>query len=414
MRKNRAYSVILSLFIAFSLWIYVVTTVSQEDDATFYNIPIVLEGEATLSEKNLMITHQSSQTVSLHLSGTRSDLNKVNSSNITVKVKLDSIDEPGERIGLSYSNISYPGDVPSNAFVVESRSPSQIYVDVEYRRTKEVPVKVKYTGTRSEEFLYDTENAVLDNSSVNITGPATVVDQITDAVVEVDLTEQEESIVDGFRYTLCDANGDPVDAELITTNLEEVRLELPIRKLQEVALKLDVIHGGGSNAENTTIEIEPKVLRVSGGQAVLEEFGDSYVLGTLNLAELDRTSQEQTFPIVLPEGITNQTGITEAKVTIRFTGLKTREYVVEDIQAINVPEGLQVEMISSSLTVKVRGVAEQIEKLTADQITATVDFSNAEAGTATYRAVVSFGDAFPNVGALKTVTVSATVQEAED
>lgn len=414
MRRNRAYSIALSLLIALSLWLYVVTTVSKEDDATFYNIPVVLEGEATLAEKNLMITHQSSQTVALHLSGARSDLNKVNSGNITVKVNLANIDEPGERIALSYSSITFPGDVPNNAFVVESRSPSQVYVNVDYRRTKEVQVKVKYTGTRSEDFLYDTENATLDNASVNIAGPAAVVDQITDAIVEVDLTERTSSISEGFRYTLCDQNGDPVDAAQITTNLEEIRLDLPIQKIREVQLKLDVIYGGGANAENTTIEIEPKSLRISGGQAVLEEFGDSHLLGTLNLADLDRPTNEQSFPIVLPEGIINQTGIAEAKVSIKFTGLKIREYTVENIKMINVPEDLNVELISTSLTVKVRGLASQIDHLTAEDITATVDFSNAEPGTATYRASIGFSDEFTDVGALKTVSVSATVQEDEE
>ena len=412
MRKNKITSLILSIVIAFGLWLYVVTTVSQEDDATFYNIPVALEGEARLAENNLMITSQSHQTVTLHLSGARSNLNKVNSGNITVKANLANIDEPGERIGLSYT-ISFPGDVPNNAFVVESRSPSQIYVNVDYRRTKDLPVLVKYTGTRSEELLYDTENAVLDNPIVNITGPATVVDQITSAIVEVDLTDRDASISEGFRYTLCDENGEPVDAEQVTTNLEQIRLDLPIQKIREVNLTLDVIYGGGANAENTTIEISPQSLRVSGSQAVLDEFGDSYFLGTLNLADLDRPTNEQTFTIVLPEGITNQTGTAEAKVSIRFTGLKTKEFTIENIQRINVPEDLEVELISTSLTVKVRGVPSQIDRLTAEDITAIVDFTNAEPGTATYRAVVNFGDDFPNVGALKSVSVSATVQEAE-
>ncbi len=414
MRKNRFYSIVLSLLIAFGLWTYVVTTVSQEDDATFYNIPIVLEGEASLAEKNLMITGQSSQTVSLHLSGARSDLNKVNSGNITVKVNLANIDEPGERIALSYSSITFPGDVPNNAFVVESRSPGQIYVDVDYRRYKEIPVKVKYTGTRSEDFLYDTENATLDNAVVNINGPAEVVDQIESAIVELDLTERNSSVSEDFRYTLCNKDGDAVDAAQVTTNLEQIHLDLPIQKIREVQLKLDVIYGGGANAENTTIVIEPKSLRVTGGQAVLDEFGDSHLLGTLNLADLDRSTNEQTFPIILPEGITNQTGVTEAQVNIKFTGLKIKEFTVEDIQMVNVPEGLNVELISTSLTVKVRGLASQIDKLTAEDITATVDFSNAEPGTATYRVAISFGEGFTDVGALKTVSVSATVQEAEE
>ena len=413
MKKNKITATLLSVVIAFSLWLYVVTTVSQEDDATFYNIPVVLEGEARLAENNLMITSQSHQTVTLHLSGARSDLNKVNSGNITVRANLANIDEPGERIVLSYT-ASFPGDVPNNAFVIESRSPGQIYVDVDYRRTKDVPVQVKYTGTRSEELLYETENAVLDNTVVNVSGPATVVDEIASALVEVDLTDRDESIGEGFRYTLCDAEGKPVDAALITTNLEQIRLDLPIQKIRDVAIKLDVVYGGGANAKNTSIKIEPESLRISGSQAVLEEFGDSYVLGTIVLADLERTTNELTFPIVLPEGVTNQTGVAEAEVTVKFTGLKTQEFVVDTIEMVNVPEGMEVELITTSLPIKVRGPSAQIDKLTPEDIVATVDFSNAEPGTATYRATVRFSEAFVDVGALKTISVSATVQEGEE
>ena len=87
MAKNKIYSMILSIVVAFGLWLYVVTNVSQEDDVTFYNIPVVMEGENVLTEQNMMITRRSAQTVSVNLSGKRSDLNKINNGNLTAKVQ---------------------------------------------------------------------------------------------------------------------------------------------------------------------------------------------------------------------------------------------------------------------------------------------------------------------------------------
>ena len=51
MMKSKVTSVLLSLLIAFGLWLYVVTNVSQEADVTIYNVPVVLEGETLLNEK---------------------------------------------------------------------------------------------------------------------------------------------------------------------------------------------------------------------------------------------------------------------------------------------------------------------------------------------------------------------------
>lgn len=412
MRRSKIYSVALSLIGAFGLWLYVVTNVTQEDDVTFYNIPVVMEGEAVLSEENLMITDRSVQTISVNLSGKRSDLNKINNGNLTAKVNLSKIKEPGENIALPYT-LSYPDNVSANDFTEESRNPDYIYVDVDTRRTKEVPVKLKWTGTRSEDYIYDTENAVLDYPAITVIGPASVADLIDHAEIEIDLTEQVKSISDSFRYTLCDSIGEPVDAERITTNVEEVHLDVPIQRIREVKLVVDVIYGGGANAQNTTVTIEPASLRLSGGDAVLAEFGDTYTVATLNLADIEK-SQTQTYTLTLPEGITNQTGVSEVEVTVKYTGLITKEFTLESFQCINVPEGMAAEIINANLTVKVRGPAEEINRLTDEDISAVVDFSAAEAGTATYKATIVFGEDFPNVGALKTNSVSATVQEVEE
>lgn len=413
MRKNKLYSLLLSVAIAFGLWEYVVSYISPQDDTTFYNIPVTMEGESVLREQNLMITDKSSETVSLHLSGTRNDLSKLNSGNITVRVDLSSIDEPGVH-ELSYSRITYPGDVASNAIVVESRNPGSVMVTVDYRRTKDIPVQVRYIGNRSDGYIYDTENAVLDNSTVNISGPATVVDQIESAVIEVDLTDRVEAFSESFRYTLCDGAGEPVDAQQITTNLEEVRLDMQIQQIRVINLAADIVYAGGATEDNTTVTFEPETIRVSGSEAVLAELGDIYSVGTINLSELEKSKNELKYPIVLPEGITNQTGISEVTVTVQFSGLKTKEFTLGQINAVNVPEGMEAEIINASLSVKVRGPAAQIDALTEEDIRAEVDFTNAEAGNATYRVKLSFGERFPNVGALKTVSVSATVKEASE
>ena len=411
-KGRRISSAILSLVIAFGLWLYVVNNVSKEDDITFNNIPVVREGESILNEQNLMITELSTETVSLHLAGSRDDLNKIDSSNTSVKINLSNIKEPGEKIPLTYTP-SYPATVTNTAFEVVNKSPSVIFVSVDYRRTFEIPVVVKWTGTRSENYLYDTENFTLDYSTVTITGPASVADQIDHAQILIDLTDRSESFSESFRYTLCDAEGNPVNAKQITTSVEEILLSVQILQIREIDLVADVTYGGGATAANTKITLSPEVIRVSGGAAVLEELGDTYTVCAINLADIEKSSNELKYTITLPEGVTNQTGVSEVVVTVRFTGLKTRDLVVDKIEMINVPEGMTAEIINANLTVRVRGPEEEIAALTEKDISAVVDLSAAEAGTATYKALIKISDKFPNVGAMKTSSVSATVLPVE-
>jgi len=413
-KKSKILSLLVSFAAAFGLWLFVMTNVSQEDDRTYYNVPVVVAGESILNEQNLIITGTSADTVSLHLSGPRSDLNKISTSgNLAVRVDVSKIQEPGERIEMNYTPV-YPADVAAGSIAVETRKPASILFDVDYRRTKELPVQIKWVGTRSEDYLYDTENAVLDNFKVIAVGPAAVVDTIDHAEIEVDLTGRVESIAESYRYTLCNVDGEPVDAEDVAMNVEEVRLEMPIRRLREVTLAVNLNYGGGATVANTTVAIAPDIIRVSGGEKVLEELGDTYILGTVNLAELDKTSNELIFPITLPEGVTNQTGVSEAKVTVSFAGLITKEFTIEDFHMLNIPDGMEAEIINASLTVKLRGTAEQISAMTEENLYAEVDFVNAEAGTATYRARVVLTDPNSSVGALGSYTVTARVQAEKE
>ena len=176
--KNKIWSLLLSVALATGLWMYVITTVSPNSKTTVQDIPVVFEGESWLLEnRNLMITGGLDATVDLDVSGNRSDISKLNRSNVVLKVDLTKVYESGTA-NLTYS-IGYPPDVPVGAITVENRSPAAIRLTVEKRLTKEIPVNVAFTGAVPEEFIADTENVLLDYPVVNIKGPASVVEKIT-------------------------------------------------------------------------------------------------------------------------------------------------------------------------------------------------------------------------------------------
>ena len=411
MKKSKLTSIALSLVIAFGLWLYVVTNVSQEADYTVYNVPVVMEGETVLTERNLMITSVSADEVDLTLTGNRSDLAKVSNGNTVLKADLTKIYEPGEKIALNYNPV-FPSDVPTNALTIQNRHPANIYITVEARRTKEVPVEVVWIGSTPDGFMSDRENRTLDYSSVTVVGPASVADLIEKAVIEVNLTEQMESLSQDYRYTLCDKDGNPVDAELITTNVEDIHLDVKIHKVKEVKLSAEVIYGGGATEKNTKVEIEPAVIRLAGGSAVLEELGDTINLGKIDLRTIEK-SQEITVPITLPESVTNLSNITEAKVNIRFAGLLIKEFEVETIEAVNVPEGLEAEILEKKMTVVLRGTAMDLSKILPEDIVVRADLTDAVAGTSTFKATVHFGEEFSAIGAIRSYSVTANLTEKE-
>lgn len=409
--KNKIWSMLLSLLAAVILWTYVVTTVSPNSKATITRIPVVFEGESWLLEnRNLMITDGLDATVELEVSGNRSDLAKLNSSNITLKVDLTKVYETGTT-NLTYTT-NFPSDVPYGSITVERRQPAGVTLQVEKRLTREIPVNVVFTGSVPEGFIADTENITLDYPVINIKGPASVVEQIDQAKVEVDLEERTESLSENYRYTLCDMEGNAPDVEQIVTDVPEVHLDVKIQRFQEVPLNLNVVYGGGVSEGYTRYAVKPLSIRVSGSEAVLEDLKE-IVLGTVNFAELTENTQ-MTFPINLPEGVTNLTGITEATVDISFVGLSIKEFTTENIKVTNVPEGLEYELMSEVVKVTLRGPTGVINQITPEDIVVTVDLTGKEVGASTVKANITFKDEkFAAVGAVGTHTVPITLKEAE-
>ncbi len=401
--KRKILTALLSLTVALALWMYVVTFVSPSADRIYQNVPVVLQGESLLKERGLMVTTQEIPTVSVHLEGKRSDLDKLNSSNITLTADLSKIYDPGTH-NLRFSS-SYPGDVASGEISVLSQNPVAITVEVAERVSKLVPVKTHYTGELPDAFIADVENNELSVDEVEITGPKAVVDKITEARIDVDLNDRTESIGEEFEYTLCNKKGDAVDAKLITTNTDKITLSLRIARIKEVSLNLQVIEGGGATKKTTEIVITPETIRVSGSDSQLAAI-EQVELETINLGEIPEDAVF-TFPIKLPEGVENETGVTEVAATVRFKDLVTKTVKVSNFKMVNVPKGLNAKLITQALEVRMRGTKAQIDRLKASNITAEIDFANTQTGTVKLN--VKITSTVSGVGAVGTYTVSATV-----
>ena len=254
--------------------------------------------------------------------------------------------------------------------------------------------------------MADKENSILDFEHVTVSGPQAVIDQIAMAKIDVDLNGRMESLSQTYQYTLCDAKGEPVDAGMVVTDVEHVNLTLKIVRVKEVELTVSVLYGGGATVETAKVAVEPGVILVSGSDALLEGI-TRLELGTVNLQEMPE-DEVLIFPVKLPDGITNETGVTEAKVYVTFPELGVKELTVKDIQAINVPQGLEVQMITQQLELQLRGPKNLIDSVTAENVTVTVDFSQEQAGTASVKAQITVN--IDGVGAVGVYNITAILK----
>lgn len=371
--KSKILRFLLSLLIAFGIWLYVVTVVSPESEVTIHNVPVQFDGEDMLAERDLIVISSKKLSVDLKLFGNRVDLNKLNASNITVMADLSQITEPGEH-HVRY-DVLYPALVQQGNIDVLERDPQYITVTVADRSWKNIPVEIRYTGSVPEGYVVDVQNAKLDHGSITVTGPAEVLSKIAKACINVDLNGRTTNFAETYRLSLCGADGNPItDASMVTTSVNEVRATIEVDQIKLVELVVKVMDGGGLKASDVTVVQSLQYITVSGSESVLKDL-DTLEVAKISLSQI-KVSETLVFDIQMPAGVTNVTGETKLTVDITLPELETREFVITNIRTINEPTDRKVIVITEKLVVQIRGTTEALdalEQMDPSELVAVVD-----------------------------------------
>lgn len=409
--KNKFVAALLSLVIAFGMWLYVVTNISQEIDLKLENVPVVFLNESAMTGRGLMITGGTNQTVTLNLVGNRSEIMELNNSNVSVVVDLSRIYDTG-RQSVSYT-VNYPADVQADK-ISATADKSRITLTVERRVSKKVPVVVEYQGSVADGYMpADEDEVILSASSVTVEGPESVVDQMTQARIVVDMEERNTSIDEVYEYTLCNSEGEIVEVpnvNQVVTDVQEITLQREILRVKEITLDVNVIPGGGATRETSSIELSTPTITVWGRDELLDAMGDVLILGDIDLSKITE-DQQIAFPVALPVGVTNLSGVEEVTVSVSFPLLTTRTFTIDSIVPVNVPAGMVARVVTQQISVTVRGPSQLVTLMKATDITVTVDFGDMTIGdTVTKKPTVTISPSYSGVGALSYGNVAIVLE----
>ena len=403
--KNKFLAAIFSVIVAFGLWMYVITVVSPESEKTYYDIPVVLQNKEILTQRGLMIVSETPK-VTLALKSDRATLNDLNENNINVITNLANVETSGTH-NLTYT-ISYPGNVPSGSVSVLNSSTEMITLKVENRITKKVPIvvipKKDAEGTdtalpldyllKKTEFATKEDNKAVSISDVEISGPESVVSQITQAVVDVDLNNRTKTFTQSEIYTLCDEEGKAVNAEKVTTNVDVVEMTLTVHKMKKITLNANVTPGMGAAAENVTVTFSPASVVIAGDEAQVDKVEDTVTVEVVLAEYLEDTKKEISIKNHL-QGLEILAGSENIQMDIVFSGVTTKTFTVP-VQAVNVPEDYEIESMTQTVGVTVRGPSQDVENMTEADLQVVVNCEDMQEGIQKGEAAVSCPQ-YPNV-----------------
>lgn len=411
--KNKILTILLSVAIAFGLWLYVITYEYTQIEYTFYNVEVQMLGESTLNDRGLMIASDSERTVDLTISGKRSDISKLKSSDITVLVDLTAIHEAGERT-LSY-DVSFPGDVQNSALEIVRRSPESIKLTIADWESKEIPVKPEVLGTPADGFIVDEAGITVSHWTVNISGPKDLLDKIQMGKVSVDMEGTKETKEQSVKLTLCDGEGKPVDEDLskVVVATSKIQVKVPVLMTKEIELLLPIVPGGGLTEEDVELNMSIDRITVTGSPAVISKLSQSITLGQIDLAK-ENSFENKEYSFTLPAGV-NIEGNLGTTVFVSLTLPETEERVLTipngQISIIGTPEGYEAEP-GGALQITFRGVKGAFDNLDVSDISIVVDIAGATK-TGQYPVQIKVPEGV-KIGAIEEKTVYVLLTELEE
>ena len=404
--RSKVVRIVISILVAIAMWLYVDLERAPERTMTIRDIPVEFSGEnTTLADKNLMLLSGYDTTIDLKIRGPKRELVKMNRDNVRVIASTSSIDSVGVH-QLDWP-VSFPDGVVRTNVSVEKASLSQITVTVGELYTKEVPVECHVVGEVAEGYF--TGDVVLDPEVLTLRAQRDDLLNVSCAKLTVDISGATRSVVQTVDVQLYDYDGNPVENSNIRTNTSLIQAKVPVLTTREVELAVEFSGVPGAAMNSIKCDITPKTVRLNGEADVLDSI-DKLVLATLHVDDLE-LHQQNSYVVTPPDGTWLVNGNEVATADITLEGIEEKSLTATSIEFDKLPSGLYAIAPDGGLTVRLWGLSEEIEAVTAENLRVIADMSAVTGqGTVTVPVTVTISG-FNDVTVRGTYELTVTVTD---
>lgn len=397
-KKRNIIPLILSVLCAFVIWFYVVTVESPINEKTFEGVSV----EVLLpSNGNLSIFQGNDTKINITVSGKKSQLNRMSNEDFRLTADASNYTDTGKH------QIAIDFDLPEGVTLIEASTKElPVHLDVKDTTTLELEIELSNPVLNSGIELPGTNEIVKSVSEITVTGPKKALDNLEKAVATVEVGHVSGSMRAEPAIQLIKKDGTVETSSYITKSDESVWVEIPVFTTKKVKLKVDFEHGY-LNDSNCKVTLEPSTLTVRGTVEALAEM-EEYTIYEVDEKKI--TDDKVTIPLNL-EGITTSEDIKSVEVRFEYIGISTKSITVSEFKVTN-PEKLEYKIDTENINIELRGKTSQINKITDEDITLTVDLTGYKsgAGKVTLPVTVTVSDEYSDtVYELGTYTVDVTL-----
>ena len=414
---RKAFYMVLSVFIAAIIWIFVDMTGSPDGTPRittkeFNDIPIeYLAAETVLADRGLMLIEEGTDTtVDVTLKGTRWNLARVDRDDIIIQADLSAISVPGRQ-----TVVNRPVLARNLSKVLEFTDvkPYTAAVNIGELYSKSVNVRYEIIGNVADGYFAG--ELAVSPTSFEIRGKQDVLDRVAYAKVSFNIgKDAQASVSERLEYQYYDKNHQLIVTEDVYSDVDHVEITLPVNVTKDLQLVMKFHESPGASLDNVDYKITPSKITVTGDAARLRNI-NSLTLADFELAVLN-SSTIYNYIIPVPDGCENLSGYSQASLQLSFKDMYTADVLTNRIRYDNLlMEGKDVELLTTEMSVRIFGTSADVQKVTADDIMVVADltdFNNA-IGSYTVPAKILI-DTTGDIGIEGTYQVRVNITEHSD
>lgn len=378
---------LLALLLAVGLWAGLIAqdpTLTREK--TFRDVTVSINGSDTLKRNGLVVTSDLESLlddVSFKVDVPQMQYSNAQPVNFNVRVDLSRIKQAGEQeLAILTTNSSAYGKVaevsPASVRVVVEEYVSEGFIPVNVIRVGEPPAG------------YYASDPTCDPARITVSGPKSLVEQVDRAEVVVNqaiLPAREGLVEKAVSFTLLDANGMPIESDMLQVTSDSV-LRTRINVAVQMYAKRDVslqensqtLYAGtpAEGYEVTDVIVSPDIVTVAGKKSIIESINTLSARVPLSIAG-KRETVTGTVDLKLLVNVASMSA-KQADVTVVIKPIREeRIFRAVPLTITNVPEGMTAAGPYTA-TVTVTGAQSWVRELRKTDLNVTCDVAGLEPG----------------------------------
>lgn len=419
--RNNILLKILSLLIAFTLWLVVINIDDPVDEKSFSNIRVNFINTNVLTDENRVyeVLDGTGVVRTVRVEAPRKLLESLSESDIVAEADFSKV-TVNETIEIRFYSTRSNDEIRSITGSID-----MVKLNIEDKKTKRLSLTAETSGTPEEGYILG--GITLDQNRIEVSGPESVVSRIVSAGMRVDISESNSDISTYADVILYDSEGNEVDASSLEMNTTSVRVRVQILETREIPLGYTVTGEPAKGYEATgAVDCDPRTVWIAGTPTALAGINRIEIPADV----LDITGRERNLTAVvdvrdyLPDNVA-LAGESDGKVTLTvyIEEIKERELRIpaNRVHLAGTLEGYRVELDGNTgeYRVTVRGLEEDLNRIDVSMLNGYIQVQNIvgdaerEIVPGTYPATVNidFGE---GVTLKEPMTVNVNIRKIEE